>query len=116
MIFDLGDQLTSGLDGVRNDSPGPGSPTIRFLEILNPLVDAIVEVRGSLTIRLLANLNVTGPWGGVRPNSGNMILELELAFDGAAFVEELEHVAFVGLLPRNLHGRNGAEVEAFDQI
>ena len=36
-------------------------------------------------------------------------------FDGAAFVEELEHVSFVGLIPGNFHGGDGAEIEAFDE-
>ena len=36
-------------------------------------------------------------------------------FDGAAFVEELEHVSFVGLIPGDFHGGDGAEIEALDE-
>ena len=34
--------------------------------------------------------------------------------DTAPLVEELEHVAFVGLVPGNLHRRDGADVQALD--
>src|SRR4051812_9806769 len=36
--------------------------------------------------------------------------EFHLALDGAAFVEEFEHVSFVRLVPGNFHGRNRPNV------
>src|SRR5688572_15723773 len=42
-------------------------------------------------------------------------LELELAFDGAAIVEQFEHLAFVGLVPGDFHVGDRADVEAHDQ-
>ena len=38
------------------------------------------------------------------------------ALDGAALVEELEHVPLVRLIPRDLHRRDRAEVQALDEV
>jgi hypothetical protein len=46
--------------------------------------------------------------------AGGPCYVLPRVFDAAALPEELEHVALVGLIPRNFHGRNRADVQAID--